>query len=43
MRNPDIYDIPMETWTPYHGYKNLLGICNEKDAKKHPISRGITL
>ena len=42
MRNPDICDIPLETWTPYHGYKNLLGICNEKDAKKHPISRGIT-
>ena len=42
MRNSDISDIPLETWTPYDGYKNLLGICNEKNAKKHPISRGIT-
>ena len=42
MKNPDISDIPMETWTPHDGYINLLGICNEKDAKKHPVSRGIT-
>ena len=42
MKNPDISDIPMEKWTPHDGYINLLGICNGKDAKKHPVSRGIT-
>ena len=42
IKNPDISDIPMETWHPFDASKNLRGICNEKDAKKHPVSRGIT-
>ena len=42
MKNPDISDIPMETWHPFDASKNLIAICNAKDAKKHPVSRGIT-
>ena len=42
MKNPDISDIPMETWHPFDASKNLMAICNAKDAKKHPVSRGIT-
>ena len=41
MKNPDIADIPMENWHPFLASKTLRGICNEKDAKKYSVSRGI--